>query len=136
MDAKNITKKIILNQTKKININNNNKTKYTDKNKINKNNLIQTYNNFKKDKEEEIIYENEDINQTNYNEQNYKNELQTRSVNCLDCYTKKSNIIPLTRENSITYIRKKSLNMKVYNNVDNNNNYMSSRPSTFKHKKN
>ena len=121
---------------KKININNNNKTKYTDKNKINKNNLIQTYNNFKKDKEEEIIYENEDINQTNYNEQNYKNELQTRSVNCLDCYTKKSNIIPLTRENSITYIRKKSLNMKVYNNGDNNNNYMSSRPSTFKHKKN
>ena len=40
----------------------------------------------------------------------------------------------LTRENSITYIRKKSLNMKVYNNT--NNNYISSRPSAIKHKKN
>ena len=119
---------------KKININNSNKAKFNDKNKINKNNLIQTYNNFQK--EDENIYEKEDINQTNYNEQNYKNDLQTKSVNCLDCYTKKSNIIPLTRENSITYIRKKSLNMKVYKNDDNNNNnFMSSRPSTFKHKK-
>jgi len=116
-----------------INIINNNKTKY---NKNTKTILIQTYNDFKKGKEEnENINEKEEINQTNFNHPNYKNELQTKSVNCLDCYTKKSNIIPLTRENSMTYIRKKSLNMKFYSNGENNN-FASSRPSTFKHKKN
>ena len=124
---------------KKINIINNNKAKFTEKNNKNtKNILIQTYNNFKKgkDEEENIINIKEDINQTNYNEPNLNsNELQTKSVNCLNCYTKKNNIIPLTRENSITYVRKKSLNMKIYNNVTKNN-FLSSRPSAFKHKKN
>ena len=118
---------------KKINIINNNKSKYNEKNKNNKNILIQTYNNLKKDKtEDDNIKSKEGVNQTNYNESNYNNELQTKSVNSLNCYSKKSNVMPLTRENSITYIRKKSLNMKVYN----NNNYMSSRPSAIKHKKN
>ena len=118
---------------KKINIINNNKSKYNEKNKNNKNILIQTYSNLKKDKgEDDNMKQKEGVNQTNYNESNYNNELQTKSVNSLNCYSKKSNIMPLTRENSITYIRKKSLNMKVYN----NNNYMSSRPSAIKHKKN
>ena len=120
---------------KKINIINNNKSKYNDKNKNSKNILIQTYNNLKKDKgEDDNVKPKEGVNQTNYNESNYNNELQTKSVNSLNCYSKKSNIMPLTRENSITYIRKKSLNMKVYNNT--NNNYISSRPSAIKHKKN
>ena len=99
---------------------------------------MQTYNNLKKSKDEDdnIIKIKDDINQTNYNETNLKNnELQTKSVNCLNCYTKKNNIIPLTRENSITYVRKKSLNMKIYNNVTKNN-FLSNRPSEFKHKKN
>ena len=125
---------------KKINIINNNKTKFNEKNKNAKNILIQTYNNLKKSKDEDenIINIKEDINQTNYNynEPNMKNnELQTKSVNCLNCYTKKNNIIPLTRENSITYVRKKSLNMKIYNNVTKNN-FLTNRPSDFKHKKN
>ena len=120
---------------KNINIINNNKSKYSDKNKNNKNILIQTYNNLKKEKgENENIKQKEGINHNNYNEPNYNNELQTKSVNSLNCYSKKSNIIPLTRENSITYIRKKSLNMKVYNNTNNDN--KSSRPSAIKHKKN
>ena len=121
---------------KKINIINNNKAKYNNKNKNNKNILIQTYNEFKKGKNEENINEKGDINQTTYNESNYKNDFQTKSVNCLDCYTKKSNIIPLTRENSITYVRKKSLNMKMYNNENENNNLISNRAPAFKHKKN
>ena len=122
---------------KKINIINNNKSKFNDKNKNSKNILIQTYNNFKIDKEDvENIGKKEDINKTNYNEtpRFNNNELQTKSVNCLNCYIKKGNIIPLSRENSITYIRKKSLNMKIYNNEYNN--LMSSRPLTYKHKKN
>ena len=122
---------------KKINIINNNKSKFNDKNKNSKNILIQTYNNFKLDKEDvENIGQKEDINKTNYNEtpRFNNNELQTKSVNCLNCYIKKGNIIPLSRENSITYIRKKSLNMKIYNNEYNN--LMSSRPLTYKHKKN
>ena len=98
---------------------------------------MQTYNNFKKAKDDDNINIKEDLTQTNYNDlQTFNsNELQTKSVNCLNCYTKKNNIIPLTRENSITYVRKKSLNMKVYN-KGNNNNFLSSRPSAFKHKKN
>ena len=123
---------------KKINIINNNKAKFNEKNKNAKNILLQTYNNLKKSKDEDdnIIKIKDDINQTNYNETNLKNnELQTKSVNCLNCYTKKNNIIPLTRENSITYVRKKSLNMKIYNNVTKNN-FLSNRPSAFKHKKN
>ena len=121
---------------KKININNNNKVKNNDKNKNNKNILIQTYNNLKKGKnEEDNINEKGDIIQTSHNESNYKNDLQTKSVSSLDYYTKKGNI-PLTRENSITYVRKRSLNMKIYNNENENNNLMSNRPPTFKHKKN
>ena len=134
-ECKKYNKKNNSQSNKKISIFNNNKSKFNEKNKNNKNILIQTYNNFKKEKdEEENLNEKQDINQTNYNEPVYPNELQTKSVNCLNCYTKKSNIIPLTRENSITYVRKKSLNMKIYNNVENN--YISSRPSTIKHKKN
>ena len=136
--CKKFNKKNNSQSNKKINIINNNKTKFTEKNKNAKNILIQTYNNFKKgkDEDENIINIKEDINQTNYNEPNFNsNELQTKSVNCLNCYTKKNNIIPLTRENSITYVRKKSLNMKIYNNVTKNN-FLSSRPSAFKHKKN
>ena len=60
--------------------------------------------------------------------------MQIKNKNILNCYTKKSNIIPLTRENSITYIRKKSLNMNVYNNVENN--FASNTPSALKNKKN
>ena len=136
--CKKFNKKNNSQSNKKINIINNNKTKFTEKNKNAKNILIQTYNNFKKgkDEDENIINIKEDINQTNYNEPNFNSsELQTKSVNCLNCYTKKNNIIPLTRENSITYVRKKSLNMKIYNNVTKNN-FLSSRPSAFKHKKN
>ena len=136
--CKKFNKKNNSQSNKKINIINNNKTKFNEKNKNTKNILIQTYNNFKKgkDEDENIINIKEDINQTNYNEPNFNsNELQTKSVNCLNCYTKKNNIIPLTRENSITYVRKKSLNMKIYNNVTKNN-FLSSRPSAFKHKKN
>ena len=102
-----------------------------DKNKNPKNILIQTYNNLKKPKnEEENANDKEDINKTNYNDY----EMQIKNKNILNCYTKKSNIIPLTRENSITYIRKKSLNMNVYNNVENN--FASNTPSALKNKKN
>ena len=134
--SKKYNKKNNSESNKKINIINNNKAKYNNKNKNNKNILIQTYNEFKKGKNEENINEKGDINQTTYNESNYKNDFQTKSVNCLDCYTKKSNIIPLTRENSITYVRKKSLNMKMYNNENENNNLISNRAPAFKHKKN
>ena len=137
--CKKFNKKNNSQSNKKINIINNNKTKFNEKNKNNnnKNILMQTYNNFKKAKDDDNINIKEDLTQTNYNDlQTFNsNELQTKSVNCLNCYTKKNNIIPLTRENSITYVRKKSLNMKVYN-KGNNNNFLSSRPSAFKHKKN
>ena len=136
--SKKYNKKNNSQSNKKINIINNNKVKFNEKNKNPKNILIQTYNNLKKSKDEDenVIIIKEDINQTNYNETNLNNnELQTKSVNCLNCYTKKNNIIPLTRENSTTYVRKKSLNMKIYNNVTKNN-FLSNRPSAFKHKKN
>ena len=138
LGCKKYNKKNNSQSNKKINIINNNKAKFNEKNKNAKNILLQTYNNLKKSKDEDdnIIKIKDDINQTNYNETNLKNnELQTKSVNCLNCYTKKNNIIPLTRENSITYVRKKSLNMKIYNNVTKNN-FLSNRPSAFKHKKN